>query len=162
MLARDDGRTSLPGSLRPGATCRLPLTIKAPLIRSYQCEVDLVHEGVAWFQGLGSTVVRFVVRTALDEAADDGSGQTPVIVPAPPQAARHHQVVQAPTIAGINTEVDDPGDFPMHGMPLDSVVALIADQGVTLLHVENDRSCGDDWVSYRIRWKPETDGRARS
>jgi len=34
-------------------------------------------------------------------------------------------------------------------MAVHSVVGLIADHGATLLHVENDRSCGDDWVSYR-------------
>ena len=37
----------------------------------------------------------------------------------------------------------------MYGIPLNVVVATIAGCGGTLLHVENDRSCGDDWMSYR-------------
>ena len=37
----------------------------------------------------------------------------------------------------------------MYGVPLHTVVRLIADCGATLLHIENDRSCGDDWMSYR-------------
>ncbi len=28
-------------------------------------------------------------------------------------------------------------------------VRLIANRGETLLHAENDRTCGEDWVSYR-------------
>jgi len=45
--------------------------------------------------------------------------------------------------------VGDPGEFPMYGVPLDTVVRLVTGQGATLVHVESDRSCGDDWVSYR-------------
>ena len=37
----------------------------------------------------------------------------------------------------------------MFGVRLRSVVRLIAECGGTLLHVENDRTCGEDWVSYR-------------
>jgi hypothetical protein len=57
--------------------------------------------------------------------------------------------VAAHGVTGAKTDVDDPGDFPMFGVPVHSVAGLIADHGATLLHVENDRSCGDDWVSYR-------------
>jgi hypothetical protein len=153
MLARDDGRTSLPGTLRPGETCRLPLTIKTPSDPGlYQCEVDLAHEGVVWFHDKGSPVVRFVVHNAFEQEPDLGSSElreSRVRVPAPPAAANDGRVEPTAAIAGINTDVDHPGDFPMHGVALDSVVRLIAEQRATLLHIENDRSAGDDWVSYR-------------
>ena len=46
LLARDDGRVSLPGVVRAGDTVRLPLTIRTPREPGlYQCEVDLAHEG---------------------------------------------------------------------------------------------------------------------
>ena len=153
MLARDDGRTSLPGTLRPGETCRLPLTIKTPPDPGrYQCEIDLAHEGVS-----GSTTKaprlpgsRFVMRSTRNPTCGSSELQASrAQVPAPPDAASQGRVESIAAIAGINTEVDNPGDFPMHGVPLDAVVRLIAEQGATLLHIENDHSCGDDWVSYR-------------
>ena len=153
MLARDDGRTSLPGTLRPGETCRLALTIKTPPDPGqYLCEVDLAHEGVVWFHDKGSAVVRFAVRNAVGRELDVGSREvqgSPAHVPATPDAANDAPVAPIAAIAGVNTEVDNPGDFPMYGVPLDAVVHVIAEQGATLVHIENDHSAGDDWVSYR-------------
>ncbi len=147
MRARDDGRTSLPGTLHPGETCRLSLMIKVPEVPEdpgrYQCEIDLAHEGVAWFRDKGSPGVRFAVRSGLEGDAAGSASVQPAwtaTVDAPPEAA---------PIGGIDADVDDPGEFPMYGVPLHAVLALIADQGATLLHIESDHSCGDDWVSYR-------------
>ena len=71
LLIRDDGRTSLPGTLASGATCRVPLTIKVPQDSGeYECEVDVAHEGVLWFHGKGSRVVRFPVRVGVREDFD--------------------------------------------------------------------------------------------
>ena len=50
---------------------------------------------------------------------------------------------------GADSQADDSEAFPMFGVRLNSVVQLIAGCGGTLLHVENDRTCGEDWVSYR-------------
>jgi len=46
-------------------------------------------------------------------------------------------------------DAENVGGFPMNGMSVQSVVSLIADCGGTLLHMDSDRSCGDDWMSYR-------------
>ena len=144
MLARDDGRTSLPDTLRPGETCRLSLMIKLPADPGrYQCEIDLAHEGVALFQDKGSPGVRFAVRSGLEGEAATGASVPPAWtgrLAAPPEPA---------PIGGIDTGVDDPGEFPMYGVPLHSALALIDDQRATLVHIESDHSCGDDWVSYR-------------
>src|SRR5579862_1739596 len=119
MLVRDDGRTSLPGMLRAGETCRLPLMIKTPLDPGrYQCEIDLVHEGVAWYQGHGSTVARLAIRTTSEAEGDSDAGQAPSNVRQPPPPA------EPARIASVDTGMDDPGNFPMHGRSLESVLGL--------------------------------------
>ncbi len=152
MLARDDGRTRLPPTLRAGETCRLSLVINAPPNPGeYQCEVDVAHEGVLWFHDRGSEVVRLAIRVGEDDAvsvpaAEHGSREN---APAGLVTAPHGRPDVAPGAAGARMDVDDPGEFPMYGVPVNSVAGLIAGEGATLLHIENDRSCGDDWVSYR-------------
>ena len=154
LLIRDDGRTSLPGTLAPGAACRVPLTIKVPQDSGeYECEVDVAHEGVLWFHGKGSRVVRFPVRVGVREDFDpDVVGDEAGPLPdrgTPAAAPSDERSIEAPSAATADTNAEDPGAFPMYGIPLNVVVATIAGCGGTLLHVENDRSCGDDWVSYR-------------
>ncbi len=147
MLARDDGRMSVPASLGAGHTCRVPLTIKAPAdVGEYLCEIDLAHEGVLWFHDRDSPVVRFIVRVGLAkdsstaaESLDSGSYASASSVELPPLER----------IAGADVQANDSETFPMFGVCLNSVVRLIDNCGGTLLHIENDRTCGEDWVSYR-------------
>jgi SAM-dependent methyltransferase len=140
MLTRDDGRTRLPLVLRARETCRVPLTINAPAEPGdYQCEFDVAHEGVLWFHDRDSAVLRLEVRV--------GDGDEPLVpreaaAPSPPAQTGGRAIL-------ADTGVEDPGEFPMYGVPLDTVVRLVTGQGATLVHVESDRSCGDDWVSYR-------------
>jgi 2-polyprenyl-3-methyl-5-hydroxy-6-metoxy-1,4-benzoquinol methylase len=144
MLTRDDGRTRLPEMLRTGQTCRLPLAIHAPAERGdYVCEIDVVHEGVLWFKDRGSPVVRLPVRV------EDRAGGVAPSTPAGAQLSAAVAPVEYGAAVEANSAVDDPGEFPMYGVPLNTVVQLIEASAATLLHVENDRSCGDDWVSYR-------------
>lgn len=147
MLARDDGRTSLPASLGAGNTCRVPLTLKAPAeVGEYLCEIDLAHEGVLWFHDRDSPVVRFMVRVGSAQDRDtsvdlvDGGSYASMSSSEPPALE---------PIVSADTEADGSETFPMFGVRLNSVVRLIANCGGTLLHVENDRTCGEDWVSYR-------------
>ena len=37
----------------------------------------------------------------------------------------------------------------MHGVPRSEVEAILDAGGGELFHVEDDQSCGNDWVSYR-------------
>jgi 2-polyprenyl-3-methyl-5-hydroxy-6-metoxy-1,4-benzoquinol methylase len=146
MLTRDDGRTRLPEILRAGQTCRLPLVVHAPAERGdYVCEVDVVHEGVLWFKDRGSPVARLLVHVEDRAGAAANPATTPAdaSLPAAVAPVEYHAAVES------NSAVEDPGEFPMYGVPLDTVVQLIEANAGTLLHVENDRSCGDDWVSYR-------------
>jgi SAM-dependent methyltransferase len=163
MLQRDDGRTSLPGTLHPGATCRLPLTIKAPPDEGdYQCEIDLAHEGVLWFHDKASPVARFAVRVSLQEAEAVFEGEVPTSpadqrterVPAPGD-----QWADVPVLGSAPAGAENLGDFPMYAVDTSTVAGLIASHGGTLLQIENDRSCGDAWVSYRYFVRlPETAG----
>jgi SAM-dependent methyltransferase len=148
-VARDDGRTSLPASLPPGATCHLPLTITAPGdAGEFLCEIDLVHEGILWFHDKGSSPVSFVIRVDARPAgvpARAGQEATATRAGAFGNAPNHGPAISI----GTDTDAENLGGFPMNGLGVQSVVGLIADCGGTLLHIENDRSCGDDWMSYR-------------
>ena len=152
MLTRDDGRTRLPAILRAGEKCRLSLTINAPPSEgTYQCEVDVAHEDVLWFHDRGSEAVRLAVRVGDDEM-DSGAvaeGASQAGAPSQATAAADGESPEIPRLPRAQMDVDDPGEFPMYGVPLHSVVGLLTEHGATLLHIENDRSCGDDWVSYR-------------
>jgi hypothetical protein len=60
-----DSRTALPHDLKPGDATELELTITAPSAAGqYVLEIDMVHEGVAWFSQLGSPTLRWTVRIA--------------------------------------------------------------------------------------------------
>jgi len=57
-----DGRTGLPRTVEPGEAIELRLTVTAPERRGrWALELDLVDEGVAWFQQRGSEPLRFEV-----------------------------------------------------------------------------------------------------
>jgi SAM-dependent methyltransferase len=150
MLTRDDGRARLPPRLRAGETCRLPLTITAPAAAGeYQLEIDVAHEGVLWFEDRGSEVVRLTVGVGIDQPPPESS-QSPATAKAQTErSAAAARSADTSIVAEAQLDIDRPGEFPMYGLPLDAVVRLIAAGGATLLHIENDRSCGDDWVSYR-------------
>ena len=58
-----DGRTALPFDLAPGQTVELDLTVTAPArAGDYTLELDMIHEGVAFFRQKGSQPLRLVVR----------------------------------------------------------------------------------------------------
>ncbi len=154
MLLRDDGRSSLPETLRPGETGRVPLTIRTPPeAGEYLCEIDVAHEGVVWFEEKGSPTVRFTVRVGVQppdglwpatEAPQGFANQALQPVALPDESS-----IDLPAPGGANLLVDDPGAFPMYGIETDALRELIAAQGGTVLHAERDPSCGDEWVSYR-------------
>jgi len=55
VVIADDGRGLLPHDLAPGEEAQVVLTVNAPLEEGdYQLQIDLVQEGVSWFQHKGS------------------------------------------------------------------------------------------------------------
>jgi SAM-dependent methyltransferase len=152
MLQCDDGRTALPEAVPPGGACRVALTITTPAVPGdYQCEIDLAHEGVRWFRDRDSAVVRFPVRVREDGATDKRAP-----VEASSETAVNVFDGDWPAAAPGDPRVADPGDFPMHGVHTEVVSQLIAAGGGELLERTADRSCGQDWISYRyfVRKRP--------
>jgi SAM-dependent methyltransferase len=146
-VARDDGRTTLPTPLSPGATCHLPLTINAPNAPGeYRCEIDLAHEGILWFHDKDSPTASFSIRV---DARPEGVAAREAPVRTPADALGNEPTDAPASASGANADAENLGGFPMHGLSVHAVVDLVAECGATLLHIENDRSCGDDWMSYR-------------
>ena len=160
MLTRDDGRAKLPAVLRAGQTCRLSLTINVPRERGqYELEIDLAHEGVLWFQDLGSDVVRLAVR--VEDESNSGPAAERITPATPPRSASAGPAVHATSLADARTDTDDPGEFPMFGVALNRVAGLIAGHNATLLHVDSDLSGGEEWVAYRYFVRAAGSGSSR-
>lgn len=154
MLVQDDGRASLPRFLRSGDACHLALPIMTPSrAGQYQCELDVVHEGISWFADKGSAPLRWAVSVIEDrehgsaERNPDSASGTSGGVPGVPGAAN---AVPLPNLyEDLPQESEDAGEFPMHGLHRDTVIELLKSRGGTLLHLENDERCGREWVGYR-------------
>jgi 4-amino-4-deoxy-L-arabinose transferase-like glycosyltransferase len=62
-VVSDDGRSALLADLQPGEQTELKLTINAPRQRGdYLVELDMLQEGVSWFELKGSQVARVPIR----------------------------------------------------------------------------------------------------
>jgi SAM-dependent methyltransferase len=151
MLVADDGRADLPLPLGPGDRCTTRLTMTTPLESGdYWCEIDLAHEGVVWFRERGSTAVRFLVRVRPE--AEVGVETPPVVQseaiesPAVRVSAEHDQLQSLELATAAQSDVQD---FPMFGIPQHEVLKLMAACLMKVIAVDDDRSCGDDWISYR-------------
>ena len=63
MLNRDLMRYSLPDDLKPGASATVALSVPAPLTAgTYLLKIDLVIEGLTWFEPRGSQVASLAVN----------------------------------------------------------------------------------------------------
>lgn len=143
MLHQDDGRAPLPQMLRGGTECRLVLRMRAPGEPGrYIAEIDLVHEGVTWFERKGSPTLRFAIEVR--------QGSSPA-VPDDRVALVEYDVPEYPdgVVPSAHQEaIPDVDPFPMNAVPHDEVIALIERHGGTLRHIEEDRRAGPQWVSY--------------
>jgi SAM-dependent methyltransferase len=138
MLIQDDGRAALPDVIEPGDTSRVAITVHAPRDPGeYQLEIDVVHEGISWFGDKGSETWRTTLRV-------DGA---PFVQRSlePPDEALGSDALSLPDLSSVET----PGPLPMHGIHRDVVVRLVEEAGGTLIHVDVDERCGNEWVGYR-------------
>ena len=63
VITRDYSRHELPAPIDPGGRCEMVLQIPSPAeTTTYQLKIDLVREGVSWFELGGSEVVTHRVR----------------------------------------------------------------------------------------------------
>lgn len=132
----DSGREPMPVELAPGAAVDLTLNVPAPASPGkYVLELDLVHEGIAWFAERGSRTLAAPVEVG------DGTG------------SRRRGLFRRKQGAGeleISLDEAPPTDGPvmeMHGVPREEVLALITELGGSVAAVElNDNA--PPWESY--------------
>lgn len=128
VVVADDRRVAVPLPLAPGASATV--TFEAPrsaVSGADVLELDLVHEGVAWFAWHGSPTVRLDVAPA----AAPADARRPVTAPAPIAGPAFEPVME------------------MHAVPREEVEALLAAAGVRLLRVRTEAHCGPRWEAFR-------------
>jgi SAM-dependent methyltransferase len=121
MLVVNDGRSPLPTGLSPGKTARISLSITAPEKPGRYClKVDVVQEGVRWFERVGSIALVFPVRVTGLIAR--------LFAPQRRIAPRR------------------PATFMMHGIHKQEILTLITNAGAHLIGTEEHVS---EWQSYK-------------
>lgn len=125
----DDGRTPVTEELAPGEETRLLLGITPPGPGRHLLELDLVQEGVAWFADRGSPTARIPVRV-------QGRG------------VLRRMVRRLPGGGGGEEPV-----MEMHCVPREEVVALVAEEGATVVDTLDRDSCSGGYQSlhYLVR-----------
>jgi SAM-dependent methyltransferase len=132
MLIESDGRTHITSDVPPQGEVRFQLPITAPSEAGrYLLELDMVQEGVAWFQQHGSPVVRLPIWV------------TPRPLAMLRQRMQRMQRAVAPPASAPERPV-----MEMCGIPRDEVVALLETSGAEVLAVQEDKTCGVEWTSY--------------
>ncbi len=134
MVVPDDQRAALPLPLGAGQSVSVSMAASLPENPAAQVlELDLVHEGVAWFAWLDSPTVRL----PLNEPAGP-----PGLVPAADESA----------VAAVVAVAAEPAFEPvmeMHAVPREAVERLLDAAGVRLLRVRREHHCGPRWDAFR-------------
>ncbi len=120
VVVADDQRVAVPLPLGSDQSVSLRFAAALPVDAAARTlELDLVHEGVAWFAWLDSPTARV-------EAGSTASG------PAPAAPVLEFEPV-----------------MEMHAVPREDVEALLAAAGVRLLRVRQEQHCGPRWDAFR-------------
>lgn len=139
MLIQDDARVTVP-PLDPGTVVTLLLPVRAPSLPGvYDCELDVVHEGLWWFADRGSVTRRFRITV----------GSRVEHVESEPDTSDREFVSTDAFYSWLPSVAVEPGDFPMNGIQRHEVEELVHIAGATVRHVEMDGRCGREWVGYR-------------
>ena len=126
VLVADDRRVGVPLPLAPGASATVTFeALRSTTPGADVLELDLVHEGVAWFAWHGSPTARI-----------DVGGAPPVASARPAPAASEAPPAFEPVME-------------MHAVPRAEVEALLTAAGVRLLRVRPEGHCGPRWEAWR-------------
>lgn len=124
IVVPDDGRVAVPTPVRPGETVQLDLFVTAPSVPArYVLELDLVQEGVSWFQARGSSTCRRPV---------DVSPMTAMVGKANKVSA-----------------TGPPPKMEMHCLPRASIGRLVKRNGGALLGVYEHHGAGPAFENYQ-------------
>jgi SAM-dependent methyltransferase len=148
MLIQDDGRAALPRVIKSGEECLVYLKLTTPpQPGDYLCEIDLVHESVAWFKDKGGSSLRFPLRVRARTSADSAAERIDQ-----PDNAPLSDFPREPDPGRIRLDLpdmsQDPGNFPMFGIPREQVVEFFLSKGAELLRIEDDDHGAPEWAGY--------------
>jgi len=147
MLVQDDGRADLPPAMAPGERGLVYLACRAPSeVGRYICEIDLVHESIAWFKDRGSAPLRFEV-TVGDEGS--GSGGHAGGFDADNDASGWKDRIKDIPLDEFLDSYQRLEPFPMHGIPKDRVVEFFLARACRVERIEEDAHGGPEWTGYR-------------
>lgn len=125
----DDGRARIPGRLPPGESSELLLTVRAPESPGVYClKVDVVQEGIAWFEGSGGEIARRWIWVRRNPGGQPSTSSVPKAYPGEELGC----VIPA-TWA-------EPVAFEMNGIERESVEEVILELGGSVLGT-------DEWVT---------------
>lgn len=129
VLVNDDGRASMPATVSPGQKVEIELRVLAPRKPAqYILEIDLVQEGVRWFQEAGSKSLRISVSVNVgiqDETVEPGKPyEFPGLIDDVFRAAR---------------------PFEMHCIKKERVLEIVNDLGGELIALDEHAA---EWRSY--------------
>jgi SAM-dependent methyltransferase len=145
MLQQDEGRSPLLQVVPPDLEWPVLLTMRAPGEPGrYVVEIDLVHEGISWFEHKGSPTLRFTIDVTGRRAA--GTSAAAAMMQEYPIPDYPETVLPRPS---PSASASLPDGFPMDGVPREQVMDIIHTHGARLAYLEEDRRAGPEWVSYR-------------
>ena len=105
--------------------------------------------GVVWFRERGSRSVRFRVRVSTEPEAASDVDDAPADAASTVDTAPETAAPRDEALVLESSDAVDPQEFPMYGFPREDVLALLDDASLEVVAVDDDRSCGEDWISYR-------------
>jgi SAM-dependent methyltransferase len=130
-VLHDEGRSRLPGRIRPGETAEVEMQVHMPPVSGhFRLELDVVQELVAWFEDFGSTIVSVPLE---------------VVSGAPPEVSTSAPTVDVDYAGGtfhdlIAAQAFEAPMFEMNPIPRAAVEQLLRSAGATLLGA-------DEWVN---------------
>jgi SAM-dependent methyltransferase len=136
-VQHDSGREPVTAELVPGATIDLTLHVPVPSDPgAYVLELDLVHEGIAWFGQRGSRTLTAPVVVVAEGDTGRGAGRF-----------RRRNATPEPEIVLDDARPSDEPVMEMHAVPREHVLALISELGGAVAAVDRNDNA-PPWESY--------------
>lgn len=136
LVVPDDGRERLPLTLPPNGEANLKLMVVVPRAPGrYTLLLDVVQEGIRWFQDAGSSPLRISLEVGVAPAPE-----------AIPSAKGAELSTQMAVLDGlIQADYKPAPAFEMHGIPREEVFRIVRDNGGEVLASDEHNT---EWASY--------------